>query len=261
MQKKNLVQNYINHLFTARNEHSIHSPFVFDFYLKVIKGINEANTFKTIDNIKGSFLDNDNVLQVTDFGAGSKINKTLDRKVSRIAKYSISSNKKLSLLYRIAQHSNAKSILELGTSLGIGTRYLALPGCVTEVKSLEGCPQIYNFTKDCLKEENQSKIELINGLIEDKLPSIIIENEPFDMIFFDGNHTFLATLEYFNVCKEKVSENTVFVFDDIFWSEGMQLAWEKICEDSKVKISIELFDFGIVFFRLNQPKQHFKLRW
>ena len=112
-----------------------------------------------------------------------------------------------------------------------------------------------------MKEENQSKIELINGLIEDKLPSIIIENEPFDMIFFDGNHTFLATLEYFNVCKEKVSENTVFVFDDIFWSEGMQLAWEKICEDSKVKISIELFDFGIVFFRLNQPKQHFKLRW
>ena len=87
-----------------------------------------------------------------------------------------------------------------------------------------------------------------------------MNNESIELIYFDGNHTYESTIEYFNICKENYTENTCFIFDDIYWSKGMTKAWDEICNDQDVLVSIDTFYFGICFFRKNQPKQHFILR-
>jgi predicted O-methyltransferase YrrM len=81
------------------------------------------------------------------------------------------------------------------------------------------------------------------------------------MVFFDANHTKEATLNYFNQCLEKANNNTVFIFDDIYWSEGMTEAWKEIYSNPAVTYSIDLFHLGIVFFNKEWIKSHFKIKF
>ena len=81
-----------------------------------------------------------------------------------------------------------------------------------------------------------------------------------DLIFFDGNHQKEATLNYFNQLLPLAHNDSVFIFDDIHWSKGMEEAWEKIKKHPEVRVTIDSFYWGIVFFRKEQEKEHFTIR-
>jgi predicted O-methyltransferase YrrM len=108
---------------------------------------------------------------------------------------------------------------------------------------------------------NPCEIRIAEGNIDTILVPEIQQLNTLDFVFFDANHRAEPTLRYFENCLAKVHENTVFVFDDIYWSEEMESAWQQICADPRVMLSIDLFWLGLVFFRKAQPKQHFKLRF
>ena len=80
------------------------------------------------------------------------------------------------------------------------------------------------------------------------------------MVYFDGNHQKAATLEYFQHCLQFVNNESFFIFDDIHWSKEMESAWEEIKKHPKVKVTIDTFQWGIVFFRKEQEKEHFIIR-
>ena len=71
---------------------------------------------------------------------------------------------------------------------------------------------------------------------------------PF-LLYIDGNHTYEATIKYFELALTKKDENTVIIFDDIYWSAGMTKAWQEIKNKKEVLLSIDTFYFGMVFFR------------
>jgi len=82
------------------------------------------------------------------------------------------------------------------------------------------------------------------------------------MAFIDGNHRKAPTLDYFNKIMHKTNEYSCIVFDDIHWSREMEEAWEEIKRDDRVKLSIDLFFVGIVFFRKSfLEKQDFMIRF
>jgi predicted O-methyltransferase YrrM len=81
-----------------------------------------------------------------------------------------------------------------------------------------------------------------------------------DLVFFDGNHQKVPTLDYFHHCLTKAHENSIFIFDDIHWSSEMDEAWQQIQGHEQVSLTIDLFQFGLVFFRKGIAKQHFTLR-
>lgn len=81
-----------------------------------------------------------------------------------------------------------------------------------------------------------------------------------DLIYFDGNHQKEATLNYFNKLLPLAHNNSVFIFDDIHWSKGMEEAWEEIKAHPRVRVSIDSFFWGLIFFREEQEKEHFTLR-
>ena len=108
---------------------------------------------------------------------------------------------------------------------------------------------------------DDSNIEIVEGNIDQTLaPTLAALGAPVDFVFFDGNHRYAPTLQYFELCLAHRTDESVFVFDDIHWSPGMERAWEVIKAHPDVRLTVDLFHIGLVFFRKNQPKQHFSLR-
>jgi predicted O-methyltransferase YrrM len=153
-----------------------------------------------------------------------------------------------------------KSAVEIGTSLGIGSLYIGISGKV-QVHTIEGDKSLYNIAKETFKQQNLHNISLYHGKFEDVLPQILKKINNLEFVYFDGNHTYPATISYFNLCLNKIHNETVFVFDDIHWSEGMETAWEHIKNHPKVRVSIDLFQIGIIFFRKELSKEHYIIRY
>ncbi|RYF62388.1 MAG: SAM-dependent methyltransferase, partial [Cytophagaceae bacterium] len=84
---------------------------------------------------------------------------------------------------------------------------------------------------------------------------------PVDFVFFDANHRYEPTVRYFEICLTNIHNDTVFVFDDIHWSDEMEQAWAYIKVHPSVSVTVDLFWVGLVFFRREQPKQDFILRF
>jgi predicted O-methyltransferase YrrM len=257
-----MIVAYLKFLYKSKNEHSIHSPFVFELYTKIIKKKEKREEFITIENFRKEQLENDHVIEIQDFGAGSKLNKSNCRKISVIAKNAEKSPKFGQLLFRLIEFLQPKTVLDLGTSLGISTLYQAAAlTAKAKIYTFEGCPQTALEATKLFERTKTSNIEQIVGNLDQTLEAKLAKLKTIDFVFFDANHRYEPTIRYFTLCLEKSTEQSVFVFDDIHWSKEMEQAWEEIKLHPQVMITIDLFWVGLVFFRTNQPKQDFVLRF
>lgn len=254
---------YIKYRLTAKHKkgYGVHSPFLYHFVSELMYGKQYFYAFDDIFDLRDDLLFSKDQIEVTDFGAGSKIMKSNIRKIKDIAKYSAISEKFGELIFKIIEFYKPQNILELGTSLGIGTLYLAMPNSKAKVYTIEGCPQTAKQASKNFKELNIKNISQITGNINTELPNLLSKIDKLDFVYFDGNHQKEATINYFNLCLEKAHNNTIFYFDDIHWSEGMEEAWATIKSNKKVSLSIDLFFSGIVFFKKELSKEDFIVKF
>jgi predicted O-methyltransferase YrrM len=256
-----MLKYFFQFLLASKNEHALHSPFVFDLYTKIIKDSKTYKIFDKIEKLRKKLLKNYTVIEITDFGAGSKIYKNNFREIRQIAKSAEKAPRFGRLLFRLIQHFKPRTVFDLGTSLGITTLYESKAYDSAKVYTFEGCPETAKIAKENFDELNCKNIEIIIGNLDKTLPQQLNNVERVDFAFFDANHRYEPTIRYFEMCLEKATEESLFVFDDIHWSDEMHEAWDYISKHPKVMISIDLFFIGLVFFRKNQPKQHFILRY
>ena len=254
-----LIKSYLKHQIKAKDEHSLHSPFVFEFYNECLKNRNQFYCFDKIENERKKLLQSDLEIDIKDFGAGSTINKSNKRKVKDIAKNSLKQRKLAQQLFRVINYLNPKNIVELGTSLGLTTSYLA-NATEQKINTFEGCENTLKIAQKTSRNLELNNINFHLGEFSSTFKSFLDSTDSIDFAFIDGNHQYQPTIEYFEWIKAKSNENTCMIFDDIYWSKGMTKAWNEIKNDTDVMISIDTFYFGICFFRKNQPKQHFVLR-
>jgi len=255
------IKDYLKHRLTAKSRHGTHSPFVYKLADEVIYDFNNKSEYKNIEEQRKKLFNDDSVITVTDLGAGSQLNKNRTKKVSQIAKNALKSPRLAKLIYRLAKNTKAKSAIELGTCLGITTAYLAKTDAQTEVITIEGCPQTAEVARKNFQDLNLENIELHVGNFDLILPDIIARQPSLDFVYIDGNHRKDATLNYFKWCLPKVTENSLLIFDDIYWSEGMKEAWTEIKNHPDVTVTIDLFWIGLVYFKKGQAKEHFKLKF
>lgn len=248
--------SYIKFLITSTNQHGVHSPFVYDLVTQCFYDQTDYDDYSKISDYRTHVLRNDSLVEITDLGPGSKKFASKTRQISEIAKTSGTTLKRSQLLYRLSQYLKPETILELGSSLGIATQALALGNPDSKITSIEGCPNLSAFTKHQL--QSHQNVKLLTGDFNSHLQDL--NKQPFDLIFFDGNHTKSATLDYFETLLPTAHNNTLFIFDDIYWSKGMTEAWELIKSHPKVTVTIDTFFWGFVFFRKEQAKEHFKIR-
>lgn len=208
--------------------------------------------------MREELLMNKQILNKIELGTGAK-NKKIS--ISNIAKTSLKYSKEAQLLFKLVNYFQPKTILEIGTSLGLTTSYLAASKSDSEVLTIEGCPNTLAVAIDVFKKLHINNINSYCGNFDDLLPEIVNNVTSLDFVFFDGNHRYLPTINYFTICLQKAHNNSVFIFDDIHWSAEMTKAWNEIKTNSKVTVTIDLFNLGIVFFRKEQVKQHFILKF
>ncbi|PWA10783.1 O-methyltransferase [Flavobacterium laiguense] len=254
------IKSYLKFLWHSKNEHAVHSPFVFNLLTKCFYEKKFKSEYIVLKNYRNELLQNKNTIEVTDFGAGSHVFKSDTRQISKIAKTAGISPKRAELLFRTTNYFQPDTILEIGTSLGLATSALSLGNPKASVVTLEGCPETASIAKIQLQKFNCNNINLIKTEFNIHLNSLKIKTLNFKLIFFDGNHSKKATLEYFELLLPTITNETVWIFDDIHRSKEMEEAWEMIIKHPKVTVSIDTFQWGMVFFRYEQPKQHFTIR-
>ena len=256
-----IVKSYIKFLSNSTNEHGVHSPFVFDFVMKCIYDKTNYPEYEVLKNYRKFLLENKNTIEVTDFGAGSRIFKSNTREIAKIAQTAGISQKNAELLFRIVRYFQPKTILEIGTSLGLATSALSSGNQNAEIISLEGCPNTMAITKEMFQNSsfkfNAENIKFVNTKFEDYLSNCQLKTENWQLIYFDGNHSKKATLAYFETLLPTISNDSVWIFDDIHWSLDMEEAWDSIKNHPEVSVTIDTFQWGIVFFRKEQNKEHF----
>jgi len=165
------------------------------------------------------------------------------------------------LLFRLVNHFKPNTILELGTSLGITTLYLAAPLSSSRVITLEGCENTAAVARKNFERTATKNIQQVIGEFSKSLPMALAETDQLDFVYFDGNHRKQPTLDYFNVCLQHKHPGSVFVFDDIHWSREMTEAWKEIKRHPSITMSVDLYSMGIIFFREASQVQHFKLKF
>ena len=260
MEKLHALKNYIGYKWKAGNAHGLHSPFVFDLFNSVINDQTPFYGFEAIEMLRSKLLTSKESISILDLGAGGTKNQEEKRTVSSLATNSLTPAKYGQLLFRLANYFKPKVILELGTAFGISTLYLSMPSNETRVITIEGATRIFEEAKKNFARMNRQNITAINAPFESALPSLLSSEEKPDFIYFDGNHRYTPTMDYFHQCLAIADANSIFIFDDIYWSKEMTKAWEEIKAHPEVVLTIDLFKLGLVFFKKGIPKQDFVLQ-
>jgi predicted O-methyltransferase YrrM len=262
--KWQLAKKYLHYYLTSSNSrgHGIHSPFVFGFITKVLNNKQHHPEYDRVESLRQQLLKDKSVLNIKDFGAGSSVAKTDKRTIASIAHNAAKSKKYSQLLFRTVKKYQPETILELGTSLGICTSYLALAKPGSKVITLEGATEVAAVAKNNFKSLGLQNVSITEGNFDNTLLSVISPLSSVDFAFVDGNHRLEPTLKYFHELLSKTTSNSIMIFDDIHWSREMEQAWETIREHPSVRCTIDLFFAGIVFFREEfREKQHFVIRF
>ncbi len=263
MSQLNNISRYFKYYVNAKSAHGVHSPFVYKFVTELLDHYYvDYYQFKELAEIRKALLKNNSVIEVTDFGVGSKVFKDNKRKISDLVKYGTSKTKFSELYFKLVNFTNAQFVVELGTSIGLNTLYLAKANSKSTIYTLEGCPKLAEFSKSLFEKQEIKNIYLINDTFEKAFPKLLNEIPKLDLLYIDGNHNYESTINYFKLGLEKKHNYSVFVFDDINWNTDMQKAWEEIKNHPDVTLSLDLFYAGIIFFRKEQKeKEHFVLKY
>lgn len=252
--KIKITFKYLRYFLSSKGRHGVHSPLVYQFITQVLNS-NEDSKYPLAEYERKRLQSDTTLIDFVDFG---KSGKTYEKKINTIAKSSLKSKKYAQLLRGIVQHFQPNKVLELGTSLGITTAYLAYDQSV-DITTLEGSERVAQKAEQVWKNLKLYQIQCITGDFDKTL--LPVSQQSFDLIYLDGNHRCEPTLAYFDMLKENSHKKTIFIFDDIHYSKSMEEAWRQIKQQADVTITIDLFFIGLVWIDPSLSKENFVLRY
>jgi len=259
-----LITDYLKYLFQSKNLHGVHSPFVYRLN-EIINERCSKTVLRNIDSFR-NFLDKNNLkIRIEDFGAGSRLSRKKIRSISEISGTSAINRRFGEILYQLVAHIKPEMILEMGTSLGIGTSYLYSASAKygnAKIHSIEGSESVSNFTQENFnKFFKNNNVHFHTGEFDAILPGLLNTNPSFDLVYVDGNHRYTPTLNYFQKLAPRMSNHGILIIDDIYWNREMRNVWYEIKSNRDVNCTIDLFRWGMVFFDKSMEKENYVLRF
>lgn len=244
----------LEYLWAAKTRQWENTPFL-DTLKEIISDDRTFYAFDEIELLKQELLNNDTLIEVKDFGAGSLLESSNLRTIGDITKNTSIPPKYGKLLFRLINFFQPQNVLEIGTGIGISTLYLSLPSKKRKIVTLEGSSEIARIAQNNFTKLNLKSIGLKHGEFSDQLPGTLRNLKSVDFIFIDGDHRKERLLQYFNICLPYINNNTIMVIDDINWSINMNEGWRLMCDYPAVSLAVDLFRLGILFFKKEEPKQ------
>ena len=255
--------HFIRHLVKARSRFDLHSPFIYKFYKEVIRNKATSQEIMLFENLRSKLQKDPGYIKMSDLGSGSEDVPWCRRLVSvrHVIRTSSITSGYGQLLFRISERFHPATILELGTSLGMSTAYLAMGNPAGRVITIEGCAETTERARKNFQHLGISNIRQVVGAFDEVLPGLLPELKKVDLVFIDGNHRKESVINYFSQCLQHFHEDSVLILDDIHWSGGMEEAWKEIRLNPSVTLTIDLFHMGIVFFNKALSKENFIIRF
>lgn len=244
-----LLFKYLRYYFRAKTLYDLHSPFLVTFAKAVLEDRRHFYAFSDAEDIRERLKLDRNKVPIVDLGAGSLVSDQQERSIQNIVHYTAIRAKAGRQLFRMVNLFRPKKMLELGTSLGISTIYQAAASLQGQMITIEGNPHLYPWSTQAFEICSLANITQLTGTFKDQLPLALEKLGKVDYVFIDGDHRMDQTLSYFETCLEYTHNDSVFVLADIHWSDEMEACWKKIKSNAQVRLSIDLFHFGVVFFR------------
>jgi predicted O-methyltransferase YrrM len=252
----NRFNSIITYILKSKKRHGTHSPYVYNLVDKAFFIRMQANHKDVLNVYKKRLSSSKDSISIFDYGAGSK-KLGNQRQIKDVFKTSKSGSRYGLFLFQLAEYFKPKQILELGTSLGWGTLMLHLGNEKAQIDTVEGCPETFRYTSLNFPK-NTSTINFINSKFDEYIASV--NNKIFDLIFIDGDHKGESLLRYVNTLFPFSTNDTIWIIDDIRWSDDMWNAWEYLIQDSRFHVSIDLLRMGMLVRRKEQFKEHFYIR-
>jgi len=245
-----MAMNFLKYWSKAKTRHGIHSPFVYRLLDEVIYDFHAKKVYQEIEQLRNNLRQDECWIRNAETAALYHVTK----KVSTPAKLA-------QLLYRLVADLNPRTIIELGTSPGITTAYLAKAAPGARHVSIMENSEALTIAKENLQKLNIYNTELLSGNVDELLPILFEGISELDFILIDGNHSSESILNYFKSCLPKMSNHSMMVFEDIYRNREMRSAWQEIKSNPEVSVTIDLFWIGLVFVRRAQSKEDFKIRF
>jgi len=249
--------------FAFRRPYGINSPFLYNLADKCIFNRESSADFWLLEQKRKELHNDHTEICVLDFGLGPRrfaVKSGVEsisyrRKVSSIARNALLSPAMCRLMWRLTKYFSPKTILEIGTSLGITTSYLANAAPESKIITLEGCPQTAARAELLFEECGAANIDLYVGLFDNSLPKALKELVQVDMAYLDGDHSYKAAIQNFNTILGHLHPGSVLIVDDIRWSKGMKEAWCEMAAHPKATLAVDLYKTGMLFFNPALSKQ------
>jgi predicted O-methyltransferase YrrM len=254
---------YLRHRIRVRSKFGLHSPFVYLVYSRILNDDTLYPEFRSIEKLRARLLKDPGYIKMSDQGAGAGDIPWCHRlvPVKKVIKNSCVKPVYGRFLFRLARYFKPAVMVELGTSLGMSTAYLATGNPQGQITTLEGCQETAAAARKNFEHLGLSNIHQLTGSFNEGLPSLLDKLGKVDLFFIDGNHRKTPSLEYFNQCLQHINDDSVLVIDDIHWSAGMEEAWKEIQDHPSVTLTIDLFRMGLVFFKEGLSKENFILHF
>jgi predicted O-methyltransferase YrrM len=257
------IVGYLKHAARAKSPFRLHSPFVYHFYSEVLCNGRHHVQYRVVDRVRREMLTASRFIKRKDMGARAPQFPSDQRfvRVRDLMRKSSVSAAKGEFLFRLTQDCHPTSILELGTCLGISTMYFSLAAPESTIITIEGCIDSAGLARENFEKAGLKNITVLVGTFDDRLDHAFEQMPSPGLVFIDGNHKKAATLKYFEKCLQHIHPETVLIFDDIHWSKEMEDAWTAIKRHPSVKLSIDIYHMGIVYFRKQLSKEDYSLRF
>ena len=235
---------YLSYYFASHTKYQIHAPFVYEFLTQIFEDDRFYHAMGVIENYRRNLL-----------GNGSQIiTKTGVTTTNQLVKTLAISPKAGAILFKSVHFYKPTTLLEIGNSLGISTLYQATPNSQVPMITLMPDTSLATATHNYFKQLGTRNISILTGPIQANLSTAIQQLKTIDYLFLNGFWGIINTFNYFETCLEQMPSNAVFVFKSPYASKATQEFWEKAKKHQKVRLSIDIYDLGFLFFRSEQKQ-------
>lgn len=250
------IKHYWTFYRSATTIYQAHSPLLYAFAKDVVEARPTDTALQTVEAHRRTLLADPTKVDFVELGAGSRSSHTT-KTIAQIAKTSLSRSRQCQQIYSIVKAYQPKTVVEMGTSLGIATAYMAAARTTAHIHTLEGDPTVAAYARKLFADLDFTGIRIHEGDFAETLPEVLDQLSTVDLAFVDGNHSYEPTMAYFHELVAKSNKETILIFDDIYWSTDMMRAWSDIQADKAVRCTVDLFHMGVVWLHpREQPVIH-----
>ena len=227
----------------CRKGYGVHSPFVFDLITNVIEDKSAYYAYHDISLIRKQLTQNNTFIHCK----GKRI--TVKKAVQRDG----ISQKEGEFLFRLTNHYKPRSILAIGSSLGLTPLYLGKYDSTAHCITLESEPDFAEMATHLLSKETNPSLQIRTGAYHESVSDAISQLKQIDCIFADKNVRISDLDVFFNHCLSFIHDHTFCVLAGIRSSSEKYRYWKQLSQHPQITVAVDLFQMGLLFF---QPKLH-----